>query len=158
LKNVAPAPSPANGPPGVGSTKKLCRTYDILLENVGMDNSLKSRELDCRGQACPQPVLKTKEIVDRGEVLRLTVLVDNEAAKENVSRFLERSGFVVRVDFRGGDLAVTGTREEEVPGLEGPEVLEEAELRKILVLVGADRLGRVTTLWGKSSSSVSSAP
>jgi TusA-related sulfurtransferase len=78
--------------------------------------------LDCRGQACPHPVLKTKEIVDGGEVQSLTVLVDNEASRENVSRFLERSGFVVRVDFRDGALAVTGTRGEDLPGLEGPEV------------------------------------
>jgi selenium metabolism protein YedF len=106
-----------------------------------MDDSIKTREVDCRGRACPHPVLKTKEIVDQGEVLRLTVLVDNEAARENVSRFLERSGFVVRVDFRDGALAVTGTKEEEVPGLEGPEVEEEAELRKILILLGTDRLG-----------------
>jgi len=106
-----------------------------------MDDSLKNRELDCRGRACPHPVLMTKEIVDRGEVRRLTVLVDNEAARENVSRFLERSGFVVRVDFQDGGLAVTGTREEEGPDLEGPAVGEEAESRKILVLVGTDRLG-----------------
>jgi TusA-related sulfurtransferase len=25
-------------------------------------------KLDCRGMACPNPVLKTKEIVDRGNV------------------------------------------------------------------------------------------
>ncbi len=106
-----------------------------------MDDALKNRELDCRGRACPHPVLMTKEIADQTEVRRLTVLVDNEAAKENVSRFLERSGFVVRVDFRDGGLAVTGTREEEGPDLEGPAVGEEAESRKILVLVGTDRLG-----------------
>ncbi|MGQ9688412.1 MAG: sulfurtransferase-like selenium metabolism protein YedF [Desulfobaccales bacterium] len=100
----------------------------------------KNRELDCRGLACPHPVLRTKEILDLGGVQRLTVLVDNEAAKENVSRFLERSGFVVRVDFRGADLAVTGTRKETEEG-EEPEAWEEAELRKILVLVGTDRLG-----------------
>jgi len=105
-----------------------------------MDNSGKNHELDCRGLVCPHPVLRTKEIVELGGVQRLTVLVDNEAAKENVSRFLERSGFVVRVDFRGGDLAVTGTREEIEAGQE-PEAWEEAELRKILVLVGTDRLG-----------------
>ncbi len=114
-----------------------------------MNNSMKNLELDCRGQACPHPVLKTKEIVDGGEVQSLTVLVDNEASRENVSRFLERSGFVVRVDFRDGALAVTGTRDQEVPGLEGPEVEEEAELRKILVLVGADRLGKGDDVLGK---------
>jgi len=102
---------------------------------------MNSRELDCRGQACPHPVLKTKEIVDQGGVLQLTVLVDNDAARENVSRFLERSGYKVQVTARGGDLVVIGTRAGPSPGQAAPESWEEPALRKILVLVGTDRLG-----------------
>jgi selenium metabolism protein YedF len=102
---------------------------------------MKRQELDCRGQACPQPVLKTREIVDQGDVLQLTVLVDNEAARENVSRFLERSGYQVQVTGEGSDLAVTGTRKEEGPGQAAADTGAEAQLRKILVLVGTDRLG-----------------
>ncbi len=45
------------------------------------------KQLDCRGLACPNPVIKTKEIIDQGDVQQLTVLVDNAAAQENVSRF-----------------------------------------------------------------------
>jgi selenium metabolism protein YedF len=102
---------------------------------------MNSRELDCRGQACPHPVLKTKEIVDQGDVQDLTVLVDNEAARENVSRFLERSGYQVQVAARGTDLAVTGSRQQEITDQPAAATWEEAELRKILVLVGTDRLG-----------------
>ena len=100
-----------------------------------------SRELDCRGQACPHPVLKTKEIVEQGEVSQLTVLLDNDAARENVSRFLERSGYQVQVAVRGGDLAVTGSRSPKRPDQPAAKTWEEAALRKILVLVGTDRLG-----------------
>jgi selenium metabolism protein YedF len=99
------------------------------------------QELDCRGQACPHPVLKTKELVDQGDVLQLTVLVDNEAARENVSRFLERSGYQVQVAASGTDLAVTGTRMQESPRRPAADTWEEAAHRKILVLVGTDRLG-----------------
>jgi len=102
---------------------------------------MNNRELDCRGQACPHPVLKTKEIVDQGDVSLLTVLVDNDAARENVSRFLERSGYQVQVTARGSDLAVTGTRETSGVGQATPKPFEEPSLRKILVLVGTDRLG-----------------
>jgi selenium metabolism protein YedF len=102
---------------------------------------MNSRELDCRGQACPHPVLKTKEIVDQGDVQDLTVLVDNEAARENVSRFLERSGYQVQVAARGTDLAVTGSRQQEMTNQPAAATWEEAGLRKILVLVGTDRLG-----------------
>jgi selenium metabolism protein YedF len=101
-----------------------------------------SRELDCRGQACPHPVLKTKEIVDQGDVLEVTVLVDNDAARENVSRFLERAGYGVRVAMSEGGYTVTGTRTEEGPAPLIPEdTWEETAARKILVLVGTDRLG-----------------
>ncbi|MGO9175496.1 MAG: sulfurtransferase TusA family protein [Desulfobaccales bacterium] len=55
-------------------------------------------ELDCRGLACPNPVIKTKEVIDRVDVEKLTVLVGNLTAKENVSRFLQRSGYEVRVE------------------------------------------------------------
>jgi len=98
-------------------------------------------ELDCRGQACPHPVLKTKEIVDQGDVLQVTVLVDNDAARQNVSRFLERSGYEVQVAARGTDLAVTGTRGQQSSAMPPEDTWEQTAARKILVLVGTDRLG-----------------
>jgi selenium metabolism protein YedF len=97
--------------------------------------------LDCRGLACPNPVIKTKELIDRGNVPRLTVLVDNPAAQENVSRFLQRVGFQVSMEPRGDAAAVTGVRADPGPCQVFVEKPEEG-LRKILVLLGADRLGR----------------
>ena len=60
------------------------------------------KELDCRGLACPTPVIKTKEVIDPGEVEKFTVLVANPAAEENVSRFLQRSGYEVRWEEQAG--------------------------------------------------------
>ena len=97
--------------------------------------------LDCRGLACPNPVIKTKELIDRGDVKQLTVLVDNPAAQENVSRFLQRAGFQVAVEQREDASAVTGSRTDAGPCQVFVEKPEEAR-RKILVLMGADRLGR----------------
>ena len=97
--------------------------------------------LDCRGLACPNPVIKTKELIDRGDVQQLTVLVDNPAAQENVSRLLQRAGFEVSVEAQGDAAAVTGSRAEAGPCQIFVEKPEEAP-RKILVLMGADRLGR----------------
>lgn len=97
--------------------------------------------LDCRGLACPNPVIKTKELIDRGDVREITVLVDNPAAQENVSRFLQRAGFQVSVTPRGDAGAVTGVRADAGPCQVFVKKPEEA-LQKILVLMGADRLGR----------------
>lgn len=49
--------------------------------------------LDCSGLACPQPVLTTKRAVEYEGPRRLQILVDNQAALENVSRFLSSNGY-----------------------------------------------------------------
>ena len=52
--------------------------------------------LDTRGYACPEPVIMTKDLVDKGEK-KIEVLVDTTVAKENVSRFLISNGYKVTV-------------------------------------------------------------
>jgi selenium metabolism protein YedF len=97
--------------------------------------------LDCRGLACPNPVLKTKELIDQGEVAQITVLVDNPAARENVARFLNRSGYEVRVAAEAGAFAVSGSRAAAGPGRGERPAPESAPGQKILVLIGTDRMG-----------------
>ncbi len=43
-------------------------------------------KLDCKGLPCPEPVLRTKEAIDNGTKI-IIVTVDNEASKNNVTRF-----------------------------------------------------------------------
>ena len=55
--------------------------------------------IDCKGMACPLPVVNAKkaaEAMSPGDVL--TVLVDNEIAVQNLSRFAEHKGFGVSAD------------------------------------------------------------
>ena len=102
---------------------------------------MSGKTLDCRGFACPNPVIKTKELIDQGDVLQLTVLVDNPAAQENVSRLLQRAGFQVAMEGQGDYFAVTGSRADAGTCQVFVEKPEEAR-RKILILMGADQLGR----------------
>ncbi len=102
---------------------------------------MKEKRVDCRGLACPHPVLKTKEVLEAGEVEALTVMVDNPAAQENVRRFLERAGFGVQVSPVEGGFAVAGRREGSGPGAMATAPGREGE-QKILVFMGTDRLGR----------------
>lgn len=44
------------------------------------------KEIDCRGLACPQPVLRAKDALDQGGK-EFAILVDNEASRDNVLRF-----------------------------------------------------------------------
>lgn len=50
------------------------------------------RILDCRGMPCPKPVLETRRAIQALSEGSLTVLVDNLAAKENVSRAMVEAG------------------------------------------------------------------
>ncbi len=99
--------------------------------------------IDCRGLACPQPVLKAKEAAEKTDVTSLQVVVDNLAAKENVSRFLERMGFQVTVTSKEGIFEVKGIRGEEGQACEVMELGGgDAHPKKIAVLVATDRMGR----------------
>jgi selenium metabolism protein YedF len=49
--------------------------------------------LDCQGQSCPQPVLECKRCIEDNTPDSFSVLVDNDAARENVSRFASTKGY-----------------------------------------------------------------
>ena len=80
--------------------------------------------IDCRGLACPLPVVNAKkaaETLNTGDTL--TVLVDNEIAVQNLSRFAEHKGFGVSAEKKGDreyavvmniSGAAADAREEEV--------------------------------------------
>jgi selenium metabolism protein YedF len=101
-----------------------------------------STELDCRGLACPAPVLQTKQKIENENLNEINVMVDNQAAKENVSRFLENQKFEVAVEQEGTDFHVRGKRAgtSKTPGK--PTAKEpQAQRKKIMVMVGTDRMG-----------------
>ena len=72
-------------------------------------------DLDCRGLKCPEPVMRTKKALQTAGG-SFTVLVDNQAARDNVSRFARTAGCEVKVsDAQGGFLL------ELIPGAVKPE-------------------------------------
>ena len=99
------------------------------------------KEIDARGLACPAPVLQTKNAIEEENLNSIEVLVDNEASRQNVSRFLKSQGFEVSVQEREGDFHVTGRREGGVE----PEGLvaekQDAEKKKIMVMVANNCMG-----------------
>jgi tRNA 2-thiouridine synthesizing protein A len=57
--------------------------------------------LDLTGLACPLPVVRTKEALEGGGDRGLIVMVDNIAARDNVTRFAESRGCKVEVAAAG---------------------------------------------------------
>lgn len=51
--------------------------------------------IDAKGLSCPQPVVLAKKALESSD--SVTVIVDNETAKENVSRLAEKTGCTVSV-------------------------------------------------------------
>jgi selenium metabolism protein YedF len=99
------------------------------------------KSIDCRGLACPAPVLTTKETIESENVNELAVMVDNEAAKQNVSRFLESQNFEVTVTEEGTDFRVIGKKGEGVVTESPKAEPEESAKKKIMVMVATDRIG-----------------
>ncbi len=50
------------------------------------------KKIDTRGMSCPQPVLMTKNALDKNPE-GVDIIVDNNTAKGNVERFLKNAGF-----------------------------------------------------------------
>lgn len=66
-----------------------------------MNDMAEERKIDCRGLACPQPVLLTKKALE-AEKAPVIVGVDNATAKENVVKFGVAHGWGAVVEEQGG--------------------------------------------------------
>lgn len=91
--------------------------------------------LDCRGKSCPLPVLETKKVLDERALEELKVAVDNEAARENVGRFLESRGYLVAAEREGETTFLVASREKAATG-------PAMDRKKVVAFVDAETLGR----------------
>ena len=112
------------------------------------------KKLDARGLACPAPVLMTKDAVEKDKLDRVEVIVDNEAAKENVSRFLGAQQFSVTSAEEGDDYKICAQRQGYMMGTiskpeDFPQPKASDQKQKIMVLIATDRLGNGDDELGK---------
>lgn len=59
--------------------------------------------IDARGLACPMPVVMVQKAVKNGTPGELEVLVDNQCAVENITRYASNQGYKVAVQEQDGD-------------------------------------------------------
>jgi len=62
--------------------------------------------VDARGRSCPEPVLMTKKAL-AAKPASCEVLVDNQTARENVTRFATNSGYKVSVAEKDGEFVLS---------------------------------------------------
>lgn len=104
-------------------------------------NIMNEKILDCRGLACPGPVLNTKNYIEEKNAAEFTVIVDNAAAKENVLRFLERSYYLAEVKEENGDFTIKAFKKSGNGYCEIMEQAEHAE-KNSMILIGAEYFGK----------------
>ena len=64
--------------------------------------------VDARGLSCPQPVILVRAKIKEMDKGKITVLVDNDTAKENVIRAAENRGWTVEsIDVKDEDYRIT---------------------------------------------------
>ena len=100
-----------------------------------------SNQLDCRGLACPEPVVRSKKHISRNSPDALTVIVDNQAAMENVSRLLRNQGYQVEAAKNGADWHVSGTRNGAALPLEGAAEDCDCAQEKVCVVIASPVFG-----------------
>jgi selenium metabolism protein YedF len=102
--------------------------------------------IDCRGLACPQPVLKTRDHIQQTDAVEFAVRVDNDAAVQNVARMLTSQGFSHTITGQDPDFLVTAHQSGEPAG-PPPEPVCQTPVqaapgaRRHVVFVGSDRMG-----------------
>ena len=102
--------------------------------------------IDCKGMACPLPVVNAKKAAEElhaGDVL--TVLVDNEIAVQNLSRFAEHKGFAVSADKKAEKeyavvMSISGTAVKET-GEEEVVCVTDSRRKGMLVVLSANVMG-----------------
>ena len=66
------------------------------------------QQVDVRGLSCPQPVILTKNAIDKGE-FPIVILLDTITSIENVKRMAEKEGCDVKLEEMDDEFKLTIT-------------------------------------------------
>lgn len=103
------------------------------------------KEINACGLTCPGPVLKAKETIDAENPESISVLVDNVASSENVSRFLTSKGYLVQKEQDKENYLITATRDGEFSTDKPMQSPKKSPLVsdsvKTVILITSDKMG-----------------
>ncbi len=97
--------------------------------------------IDARGLACPAPVIQTKTVLETKPAETIQVLVDNEAARQNICRFLESRNFSTSVTRDENDFHIFGKKNDSALPQNQETKAIQSQQQKLMVMVAADRIG-----------------
>jgi len=99
------------------------------------------KEIDAKGLSCPAPVIQTKAIVEENHPDIIKVMVDNEAAGQNVSRYLTSQNYEVSVEKSNNDFKIIGKKIEKNTAGDSAKELKEPDRIKIMLMISTDKMG-----------------
>ena len=99
------------------------------------------KTIDVRGLACPGPVIKTKDIIEKELPSILNVIVDNKAASENVRLFCESRNYEISIRQEGNNFHVTGNLKGDSPCEESVCDPVRTDINKIMVMISSNSIG-----------------
>ncbi|WP_026478079.1 sulfurtransferase-like selenium metabolism protein YedF [Alkaliphilus transvaalensis] len=108
------------------------------------------KEIDARGMNCPLPVIHTKKALESIDNGIITAIVDNEVAKENVSKLANSLSLKTEVKENKGNYYIDIYKDHSIAGAEMMDIQCDDSPKKDLVIVitndlfgeGAPELGR----------------
>nr|WP_078697462.1 sulfurtransferase-like selenium metabolism protein YedF [Caloramator quimbayensis] len=101
-----------------------------------MREEINLKKIDCSGMACPKPVIMTKKELESMESGELEVIVDNDAARENVSKLVKSMGLSYQVFEKEKLFHIIIKKEESSCECE----IEQISSRPV-ILIGSDKFG-----------------
>lgn len=103
--------------------------------------------LNCKGLACPMPVIMTKKELERSDIKEVQVMVDNVTAKENLKKLGQSMSIEPTVQEENGNFILCFNKEEA----EVPVVTQEAELKTLQSSKGQEVLLITSEFLGKGN-------
>lgn len=110
---------------------------------------MNEKTIDCQGMTCPQPLMACRKCIEDEAPLNLKVLVDDDAALENVTRYLSACGYAVSQARDGRTWVISAARGSEADEAPTPAVEDypcpvpaPGQPRRTTVFLSADVIGR----------------
>ena len=95
--------------------------------------------VDCRGMACPKPVITAKSYFDQEDNTAAEVLVDNEVAKNNLIKFAENKGYAASVKLKDSDYHVYISKDSNLVAIKAST--NENNTEDFTLVISSDKLG-----------------
>ena len=113
------------------------------------------KKIDCRGLACPGPVINIKKEIDSGYHGILEIIVDNKAALKNVTRFIKSQDKTVEEVLENGNIITiiaslgSNNGEYEISKVEAEDNLVIPNNSGVTYVIGSDVMGRGDDILGR---------